>query len=120
MGIGKLVSNIVKGVRGAGRFFKRFVSPAKKVIGKIVPKAIDLVQKYQKISPQVIDKAKEYAPKVFKTIDTISEVIPNGRVKEKINELNNKARETTDKVIATGENLNNRVNGIMNKVSRPL
>jgi len=117
MGIGKVFSTIANGVRGAGRFFKRFVNPAKKIIGKVVPKAIELVDKYRKISPQIIDKAKEYAPKVFKTIDSITDVIPNGRVKDKINELNNKARQTTEKVISTGENINNKVNNVIDQTA---
>ncbi len=106
MGIASLMGRIAKVFRGGGRLAKNMIDKSRQIIGKVSPyikKGFEFAQRI----PGFISNAKQKKEKVSDDIKSVVDILPNSKIKDKIQNIVNKGDQAVDRVIDKGKEISN-------------
>lgn len=107
MGIASLVGRIAKVFKGGGRLAKNIIDRGRQIIGKVSPfvkKGFEFAQRI----PGFINNAKRKKEQVSDDIKGVVDMLPNSKIKDKIQNIVNRGDQAVDRVIDKGREMSDK------------
>ena len=107
MGIASLVGRIAKVFKGGGRLAKNIIDRGRQIIGKVSPfvkKGFEFAQRI----PGFINNAKQKKEQVSSDIKGVVDMLPNSKIKDKIQNIVNRGDQAVDRVIDKGREMSDK------------
>ena len=107
MGIASIVGRIAKAFKGGGRLAKNVIDKCRKFIGKVSP-FINKVFEFSQRIPGYINNAKRKKEQVSDDIKGVVDILPNSKIKDKIQNIVNRGDQAVDRVIDKGREMSDK------------
>ena len=107
MGLGSIFGGIRRFIQGAGRLARKVVKPVKRIFGKVSPYIKRGYEIATKI-PGIIDTVRQKKGEITDKIDKVVDIIPDGKIKDKIRRAVDKGKEVADRVIDTSQRISDK------------
>ena len=117
MGLGSIFGGIKRFIQGAGRLARKVVKPVKRIFGKISPYVRKGVEFAGKI-PGIIDTVRQRKGEITDKVDRIVDMIPDGKIKDKIKGAVDRGKEIADRVIDRAQVISDRTQPYIKAGSR--
>ena len=107
MGIASLVGRIAKVFKGGGRLAKNIIDRGRQIIGKVSPfvkKGFEFAQRI----PGFINNAKQKKEQVSSDIKGVVDMLPNSKIKDKIQNIVDRGDQAVGRVIDKGREISDK------------
>lgn len=107
MGIASIVGRIAKAFKGGGRLAKNVIDKGRQIIGKVSPfikKGFEFAQRI----PGFINNAKQKKEQVSSDIKGVVDMLPNSKIKDKIQNIVDRGDQAVGRVIDKGREISDK------------